>query len=67
MGCHKTMRPTGSQANEAYMGSITKEKNVGVWEFKGKETIHRKMKTIKCLVNKCLLVHAETVEHREEF
>jgi len=31
------MRPTGSQAVEAYMPSRTKEKWVGAWDFKEKE------------------------------
>lgn len=67
MVCHKKMNPTGSQANEAYMGSITKEKSVEVREFRGKEIIHRKMKKINCLVNKCLLGHTKTVDTERNF
>lgn len=47
------MRPTGSQAIEVNIAPRAKEKGVGVWNFKGKKTIHRKMKTITCLVNIC--------------
>ena len=59
------MRPIGSQAIETYMLSRAKEKEAGIWDFKGRETIHRKMEKSKCcLVNKCLLGHPEAMEHR---
>ena len=61
------MRPTGGQAIEAYMPSRVKEKGIGIWDLTGRKATHRKVKKSKCSVNKCLLGHAETMGHREEF
>ena len=66
-GLHKNMKLKGNQAVEAYKLSWAKKKWVGVWDFKGKKTIHRKMKKSKYLVNKCSLDHTETMGHGEEF
>ena len=35
--------------------------------FKGKKDNSQENGKSKCLVNKCLLYHAETMEHREHF
>ena len=42
------------------MISWTKEKRVGVWDFKEKEDISQR----ECLVNKYLLGHIENMRHR---
>lgn len=60
------MRPTGSQAIEAYLPSKAREEGVEVWGLKGKEDNSQKMKKNKCLVNKCLLCHPETMGHEKE-
>jgi len=36
---------------------------VGVWDFKGKECNSQEDERVKCLVNKCLLGHSETMGH----
>lgn len=61
------MKPPGSQAIEAYMPYGVKEKGIELWDFSRRKTINSKMKKSKCSVNKCLLGHAETMVHREEF
>lgn len=58
---HKTMKPTGSQANEAYMPSRAK-KWVRLWDLKRK-AVYRKMKKSKCFVNS-FLGQIETMDIR---
>ena len=53
------MRLQDSQAIDAYMPSCTKEKGVGVWDFKGEENNSWEDEKSKSLVNKCLLCLAD--------
>ena len=55
-GIHKDMEiPKRIGQNEVYLSSGTKEKWVGVRDFKESNAIHRKMKESEYLVNKCSL------------
>ena len=49
------------------MPSYTKEKGSRVWGFKGNKDISQVNGKSKCLVNKCLSCHADTMGHRMEF
>lgn len=40
------MRLTGSQANEAYITPIAKEKGVGVWDFRGRRQFTERRKQL---------------------
>ena len=60
------MRPTGSQAVEAYLPSRAKEEGTKVWDLKEKEGNSQKRKKNKCLANKCLLYYPESMGHRKE-
>lgn len=64
------MRPTGSQAIEAYIPVLCKvwcEKKVEAWDFKKEKNSSQEYGTGKCFINKCLPCHAETIGHREDF
>lgn len=50
-------RFSNSQAIEAYTPFLAKEKDVGVWVFKGEENNSPEDGKNKCSVNKCLLCH----------
>ena len=49
------------------MSFWTKEKGTRAGTSKGKKAIYRKEKKSKCLINKCLLGHPETMGQREDF
>lgn len=51
--------------NEVYLSSWTKEKQVEIWDFKGKEG--NSQEDGKYLENGCFLCPKEIVGHREEF
>lgn len=58
------MRTTTSQAVEAYVLPLVKEKGLAIWDFKEDEDDLQEDRKSKCLVNKCLSCHVETRGHR---
>ena len=50
--------------NEVYLSSWTKGKQVGIWDFKGKEGNSQEDEKEQVSVHKCLLGHTETTGHR---
>ena len=60
------MRLIDFQTVEAYVQSWTKQKGVGVWDFKGEKDNLQEDGKSKCLVSRCLLGHAEKMGHRED-
>lgn len=55
----------GQRRYICYSGLRRRGKESGASE--GKKAIHRKMKKSKCLANKCLFGHPETMGPREDF